>query len=168
MWCTLSMNTPWLRLLSPWPRVRRQHCYSGKWSCNCEAVFKPNFMGNHAYWSGDINTPKKWFFTTSQNPSHYIQINGEISEQIHYFTYLGSAFRPNGQVRDEVKPHIGNTKTAILLLHNVLWFRIEIGLFIKLRIYRAVIIPVDTYVCENWSLRVDDTKGLESFDRCFC
>ena len=79
------------------------------------------------------------------------QIEGEKVELVTGFLFLGSKITADGDFGHEVRRHLLLGRKAMTNLGSVLKSR-DITLPTKVRIVKAVVFPVVTYGCENWTV----------------
>ena len=79
-----------------------------------------------------------------------ITINGEAIETVDKFTFLGSSVPA---VADDVQRRINLAAWAFGRLRDKIWSNQNISRTIKVRIYKALILPIATYGSESWTLR---------------
>ncbi|XP_030834414.1 uncharacterized protein LOC115921254 [Strongylocentrotus purpuratus] len=92
-------------------------------------------------WDMKINATKSEFMTEDQQD---ILLNNTNIEKVEKFVFLGSKVP---SIEEDVKRHISRR--------------------LKVRIYRALILPIATYGAESWTLRKSDRNKLEVFEmRC--
>ena len=98
------------------------------------------------------------------NEQHDIVLNGDAIEKVDKFVFLGSTVP---SVTDDVKRRTTLAAWAFGRLKSKIWTNQSITRSLKVRIYKALILPIATYGCETWALRKADLTRLESFEmRC--
>ena len=80
------------------------------------------------------------------------QIDGETMETVTDFIFLGSKITVNGDYSHKIKRHLFLGRKAMTNLDSVLKNR-DITLPTKVWIVKAIVFPVVTYRCENWSVK---------------
>ena len=94
-----------------------------------------------------------------------IRINGEKSDEVDSFKYLGAVVTDQGS-KPEVLSRIAQT-TALARLKTI-WSDKHISLSSKIRLIRSLVTSVLLYACETWTLTVDILKKLQATEmRCF-
>ena len=93
-----------------------------------------------------------------------MNIDGELVEFVHSFTYLGSIISADGSIEAEITSRIGKAAGAMKRLSNALWKRRCISRQTKLRMYRALVSSVLLYGSETWNLNIRDYNRLNAFD----
>ena len=80
------------------------------------------------------------------------QINGETSEKVTDFIFLGSKITVDSDCSPEIKRYLVLGRKAMTNLANVLKSK-DITLTTKVCIAKAMIFPVVTYGCESWTIK---------------
>ena len=80
------------------------------------------------------------------------QIDGEPMETVADFIFLGSKITADGDCSHEIKRHLLLGSQAITNLESILKSR-DITLQTKVRLVKAMVIPVVIYECENWTIK---------------
>ena len=80
------------------------------------------------------------------------QINGETSEKVTDFIFLGSKITADDDCSHEIKRRLLLGRKAMTNLANVLKSK-DITLTTKVCIAKAMIFPVVTYGCESWTIK---------------
>ena len=80
------------------------------------------------------------------------QIDGETTETVKDFIFLGSKFTADGDCSQEIKRHLLLGKTAMTNLDNILKSR-DITLPTKVRLVKAMVFPVVVYGGESWTIK---------------
>ena len=96
---------------------------------------------------------------TSSNDN--IVIHGELLENVNNFVYLGSSVPDTTK---DIERRIALALTAFGRLRKSICSNRDILLKLKLRLYRALILPIATYASETWALTVSDEKKLLVFE----
>ena len=90
--------------------------------------------------------------------------NGSPVDKVDDFVFLGSNVP---SVEADVKRRTRLAAWAFGRLKRTVWTNQDISRSLKVRIYRALILPIAIYGAESWTLRQADTRQLESFEmRC--
>ena len=90
-----------------------------------------------------------------------ILIQGELLENVNNFVYLGSSVPDTTK---DIERRIALALTAFGRLRKSIWSNRDILLKLKLRLYRALILPIATYASETWALTNTDEKKLLVFE----
>ena len=80
------------------------------------------------------------------------QIDGETIEIVRVFVFLGSKITAEGDCSHEIKRHLLLGRIAMKNLDRVLKIR-DITLLSNVHIVKAMVWPVVTYGCENWTIK---------------
>ena len=112
-------------------------------------------------WGMKIN-PQKCKIMSADNRD--ITINGSPVDKVDDFVFLGSN-APS--VEADVKRRTRLAAWAFGRLKRTVWTNQDISRSLKVRIYKALILPIAIYGTESWTLRQTGTRKLESFEmRC--
>ena len=111
-------------------------------------------------WGMKINPKCK---IMSQDERH-ITLNDAIIDKVHDLVFLGSNVP---SVVADVKRRTRLAAWAFGKLKNAIWTNQDITRSLKVRIYRALILPIAIYGAESWTLRQADKRQLDTFEmRC--
>ena len=80
------------------------------------------------------------------------QIDGDTTETVRDFIFLGSKITADGDCSHEIKRHLLLGRKAMINLDSILKSR-DITLLTKVHIVKAMIFPVVIYRCENWTMK---------------
>ncbi|BHF69442.1 hypothetical protein SprV_0301248600 [Sparganum proliferum] len=80
-----------------------------------------------------------------------IHVNNAHLQVVNNFTYVGSTLSRNTKIDNEVARRNSKTSQAFVRLQNKIWKRHGLRLNIKLKIYKAVILPRLLYGAESWT-----------------
>ena len=112
-------------------------------------------------WGMKINPTKCKIMTADDRD---ITINGSPVDKVDDFVFLGSNVP---SVEADVKRRTRLAAWAFGRLKRTVWTNQDISRLLKVRIYKALILPIAIYGAESWTLRQADTRQLESFEmRC--
>ena len=78
-------------------------------------------------------------------------------------TYLGSTLSRNITIDDEVCARIACACSALSKLYPNVWNRAGITLLSKLKVYKAIFIPILLYACGTWTVYKRHAKKLNHF-----
>ena len=87
------------------------------------------------------------------------QIDGETVETVTDFIFLGSKITADGDCSHEIKKCLLLERKAMTNLDSILKSR-DITLLTKVRLIKAIIFPVVTYGCENWTIKKAECQKL--------
>ena len=79
------------------------------------------------------------------------------------FIFLGSKITADGDYSHEIKRCLLLGRKAITNLDSILKSR-DITLPTKVRLFKAMVLPVDMYVCENWTLKKSEHQRINAFE----
>ena len=105
-----------------------------------------------------INAGKCKAISINQRP---IKVDGNDVETVNDFIFLGSNV-PSTTV--DVKRRISLANTAFGKLKKNIWSRNDVPVTLKMRLYKALILPIAIYGAETWSLTKEDTRKLSVFE----
>ena len=89
-----------------------------------------------------------------------LQIEGEKVEVVRHFLFLGSKITGDDDCSHEIRRRLLLGKKAMTNLDSVLKSR-DITLPTKIRIVKAMVFPVVTYGCENWTIKKTECRRIE-------
>ena len=92
-----------------------------------------------------------------------IKVNGVALKVVNRFTYLGSTLSQDANVDDEVYTKIAKASSTFSRLYANVWRRNGINLQTKLKVYRAVVLPVLLYASETWTVYRRHVRKLSHF-----
>ena len=79
------------------------------------------------------------------------QIDGETMETVTNFIFGGSKITANGDCSHEIKRHLLLGRKTMINLDSILKSR-DITLPTKVRLVKAMVLPVVMYGCESWTI----------------
>ena len=95
-----------------------------------------------------------------------IMVNDECLDEVKEFMYLGSYVENNGNVDKDIRSRLGKAGAAFEKLRCI-WRSKTIGLKMKLRLYKAIVLPTALYASETWRITKGSGKKLDAFHmRC--
>ena len=80
-------------------------------------------------------------------------------ETVTDFIFLGSKITADGDCSHEIKRHLLLGRKAMTNLDSILKNR-DITLTKKVRLVKAMVFPVVTYGCENWTIKKAEAEEL--------
>ncbi|MBJ5103558.1 hypothetical protein JGF61_23385, partial [Salmonella enterica subsp. enterica serovar Agona] len=101
--------------------------------------------------------------TTARNGNDRITVDGEEIECVQEFTFLGSQIDRSGECGPEIKRRIALGCTAMMSMNRI-WKSKDISLTTKCRLVRAIVSPITTCSCENWTVKKKDRRKIDSFE----
>ena len=95
------------------------------------------------------------------------QIDGETTETVTDFNFLGSKITADGDCSHEIKRRLLLGRKAISNLDSILKSR-DITLPTKVHIVKAMVFPVVIYGCESWTIKKAEHQRIDAFElRCW-
>ena len=91
------------------------------------------------------------------------QIDGEATETVTDFYFLGSKITANGDCSHEMKRLLLLGRKAITNLKSILKSR-DITLPTKVRLVKAMVFPVVMYGCESWTMKKAECQRMGTFE----
>ena len=92
-----------------------------------------------------------------------ITVNGQKLQVVDKFTYLESTLSRAVHIDDEVTGRTAKASVAFGRLCTNIWERNGIRLDTKLKVYKAVVLPILLYACEIWTVYQRHAKKLNHF-----
>ena len=93
-----------------------------------------------------------------------INIDGAQIESVDEFVFLGSVVPDTST---DVKRRTALASSAFGRLKKAVWDERNISRALKIRLYKALILPIAIYASESWTLKANDNRKLEVFEmRC--
>ena len=94
------------------------------------------------------------------------QIEGEKVETVTDFLFLGS-ITADSNCSHEIKRHLFLGRKAMTNLDSILKSR-DITLPTKVRVVKAMVLPVVMYGCESWTIKKAECRRIDAFElRCW-
>ena len=94
------------------------------------------------------------------------QIDGETTETVTDFIFLGSKITADGDCSHEIKRRLLFGRKAMTNLDSILKSR-DITLPTKVLIVKAMVFPVVMYGCESWTIKKAEHWRIDAFElRC--
>nr|VZI42707.1 unnamed protein product [Spirometra erinaceieuropaei] len=100
---------------------------------------------------------------TAPNAPPQISVNGNQLQVVDNFPYLGSTLSRNTKIDDEVANRISKASQAFGRLQSTVWNRHGLQLSTKLKMYKAVILPMLLYGAETWTVYTRQARRLNHF-----
>jgi hypothetical protein len=100
-----------------------------------------------------------------QNVGRYrdIKIANKSLGNLSQFKYLGTTIANQNLIQEEIKRRLNSGNACYHSVQNLLSSRL-LSKNIKIRIYKAIILPVVLYGCETWSLTLREEHRLRAFE----
>ena len=109
----------------------------------------------HLYSYDEVNVDGTNYMVLSRDPdavpSHIIKTDNSSCERVQEFKYLGIALTYKNSFQEDIKSRPKSGNACCLSVQN-LWFSSLLSKNLKIKIYRAIILPFVLYECETWSL----------------
>ena len=90
------------------------------------------------------------------------QIDGETTETVTDFIFLGSKITADGDCSHEIKRRMLLRRKAVTNLDSILNRR-NITLLTKVRLVKAMVFPVVMYECESWTIKKAKCRRIDAF-----
>ena len=94
------------------------------------------------------------------------QIDGETTETVIDFTFLGSKIIADGDCSNEIKRCLLLGGKAMTNLDSILKNR-DIILLTKFCVVKTMVSPVVMYRCENWTIKKAEHQRIDAFELCW-
>ena len=91
------------------------------------------------------------------------QIDGETTETVTDFIFLGSKITADGDCSHEIKRRLLFGRKAMTNLDSILKSR-DITLPTKVLIVKAMVFPVVMYGCESWTIKKAEPHRIDVFE----
>jgi hypothetical protein len=95
--------------------------------------------------------------------SHSIKIDNSSSERVEQFKYLRKIPTNQNSIQEEIKSKMMSGNACSHSVRNILSSSL-LSKYIKIKIYRTIIVPVVLYVCETRSLTLREERSLRLFE----
>ena len=89
------------------------------------------------------------------------EIDGETMETVSDFIFLGSKITAPGDCSHEIKRLLLLGRKVMTNLDSIL--KAETSLLIKVCIVKAMVFPVGTYGCEQWTIKKAECSRIDAF-----
>ena len=99
----------------------------------------------------------------SSGPITSWEIDGETVETVSDFIFLGSKITADGDCIHEIKRHLLFGRKVTINLDSILKSR-DISLPTKVRLVKAMVLPVVMYGCESWTLKNSECRKIDAFE----
>jgi len=91
------------------------------------------------------------------------QIDGEITETVTHFIFLGSKITADGDCSHDIKRHLLLGRKAMTNLDSILKSR-DITLPTKVCLVKAMVFLVVMYGCESWTIKKAECRRIDAFE----
>ena len=92
-----------------------------------------------------------------------IVVGGNKLNSVLEFTYLGSTISSNGCIDDEIQRRMAKASASFSRLRQKLWNNHHVSMWVKGKIYRAIVLATLLYVAEAWTVYRRQMKKLHAF-----
>jgi hypothetical protein len=92
----------------------------------------------------------------------YEKNNNSSFERMGQFKCLGTAVKNQNYIQEEFKSRLKSENAGYNSVWNLL-STILLSKYIKMKIYRTIILPIVLYRCETWSLTLREEHNLRVF-----
>ena len=89
--------------------------------------------------------------------------DGEILETVADFIFLGSKITTDGDCSYEIKRHLILGSKVMTNLDSILKSR-NITLSTKVRLIKAMVVPVVMYGCESWTIKKAERRRIDALN----
>ena len=91
------------------------------------------------------------------------QIDGETTETVADFIFLGSKITVDGDCSHEIKRHLFLVREVMTNLDSVLKIR-DITKSTKVHLVKAMVLPVVMYGCKSWTIKKAEHRRIDAFE----
>jgi hypothetical protein len=95
--------------------------------------------------------------------SQNIKTDNSSFERVEEFKYLGTTLTYQNSIQEEIKVKLKSGNACYHSVQNLLSSSL-ISKYLKIKLYRTIILPVVLYGCETWSLTLREVGGLRVFE----
>ena len=105
--------------------------------------------------------PKYMVMARDQNAGriHSVRFHNSTFERVEEFKYLGTTLTNQNSIAEEIKRRLGSGNGCYHSVQNLLSSRL-LSKNLKIKKYRALILPAVLYGCETWSLTRREERKL--------
>jgi len=100
---------------------------------------------------------------TSDGRYHTFTCNGDATEQVESFGYLGAVITSTGYCSVEINSRLVIARSALTSMNKLRKDR-ALNKDTKVRLMRVIVWPVTTYRCESWTFKASDKKRIAGFE----
>ena len=101
--------------------------------------------------------------TVASSPITSWQTDGETTETLTDFIFLGSKITADGECSHEIKRRLLLGRKVMTNLDSILKSR-DITLPTKVHLVKAVVFPVVMYGCESWTIKKAERQRIDAFE----
>ena len=114
-------------------------------------------------WKSWLKTHIQKTKIVASSPITSWQINGETTEAVTEFIFLGSKITADGDCTHEIKRCLLLGRKAITNIDSILKSR-DITLPTKVHTVKAMVFPVIMYRCESWTMKKTECQRIDAFE----
>ena len=98
-----------------------------------------------------------------QNAGRSYSMKTDNSSIERVFRYLGTTLTNKNSIQEEIKSRLKLGNACYYSVQNLLSFSL-LSKYLKIKIYRTIILPVVQCGCETWSLSLREERRLRVFE----
>ena len=91
------------------------------------------------------------------------EIDGETVETVSDFILGGSKMTADGDCSHEIKRHLFLGRKVMTNLYSIFKSR-DITLLTKVRLVKAIVLPVVMYGCESWTVKKAEHRRIDALN----
>ena len=99
----------------------------------------------------------------TSGPTSSWEIDGETVETVSDFIFLGSKITADGECSHEIKRRLLLGRKVMTNLDSMFKSR-DITLPTKVRLVKAMVLPVVMYGCESWTVKKAERQRIDAFE----
>ena len=99
----------------------------------------------------------------ASGPTTSWQIDGESTETVTDFLFLGSKITADGDCSHEIKRHLLLGRKVMTNLDSIFKSR-DITMPTKVRLVKAMVFPLVMYGCESWTVKKAERRRIDAFE----
>ena len=99
----------------------------------------------------------------ASSPTTSWEIDGETVETVSDFIFLGSKITEDGDYSHEIKRRLLLGRKVMTNLDSIFKSR-DITLPTKVRLVKAMVLPVVMYGCESWTVKKAERRRIDAFE----
>jgi len=93
-----------------------------------------------------------------------VRTDNSTIERVEEFKYLGTTLTNQNSIAEEIKSRWKSGNTCYHSVQKLLSSRL-LSKYLKIKIYRTLILPVVLYGCTTWSLTLREERKLKVFEK---